>query len=187
MSTSDVERISVWLAGSYSNRQQAMDQAVWFIPVSLWYLRLPYLFSDGIGFFTEQVNQHHPDQFYRSRVLCLRSEPLRFDNYKLRDQSHWAGASQDPEHLQHLRGEDLEGLPGCTIWLDLQPDRCFGKMTPGSGCRLTANSQTYVHIEFELTPTCFITLDRGFRIDTGEQVWGSRAGPYHYLKLESPT
>ncbi|MFS8805885.1 chromophore lyase CpcT/CpeT, partial [Synechococcus sp. R6-10] len=48
--------------------------------------------------------------------------------------------------------------------------------------RLNPGDSTYIHIEFDLTPSEFITWDRGFDAATGQQTWGSRAGPYRYQK-----
>lgn len=186
MVSTELQTIREWLAGVYSNRQQAMDQPVWFIPVRLWYIPVQGLFSEGMGFFTEQVNEHTPDQPYRSRVLHLTDHegPLRFENYRFRDQQAWAGATRAPERLADLSTRVLEHLPGCTIYLESKVNSFSAKMT-GRGCRLSAESSSYVEISFELTPTAFVTLDRGFDLTSGEQVWGSRAGAYHYVKLNT--
>jgi CpeT protein len=179
---SDLHTLANWLEGYYSNRAQAMAEPVWFVPVSLWYVRLSGLFSQGIGFFTEQFNQHTPGRFYRSRVLQVLADPLRIENYKLQDQGAWAGASQDPQRLAQLSSADLELLPGCRILVEKRPDSYHGEMLPGGGCRLTSSDSTYIHIEFDLTAKEFITWDRGFDSTTGRQTWGSRAGPYRYQK-----
>lgn len=180
---SDLERVQAWLAGTYSNRQQAMAQPVWFVPVTLWYIPLPHLFDQGVGFFTEQINEHFPETFYRSRVLQLLPHPLRLENYKLRHQQTWLGASQDPIWLGRLTQADLELLPGCTLFLDRQDDGSFyGEMAPDAICKLTPDGHTLIEIEFELTATTFTTLDRGIDEKTGEQTWGSMAGPYRYIK-----
>ena len=182
MQTSDLDLVRDWLAGTYSNRQQAMDQPVWFIPVTLWYIPLPQLFDQGCGFFTEQINQHFPDKFYRSRVLQLLDDPLRLENYKLKDQSIWLGASQDQDHLLELTVVDLEWLPECTIFLQRQNESFHGAMGSEAACKLTPESTTVIQIEFDLTATTLTTLDRGIDQTTGQQTWGSSAGPYQYLK-----
>jgi CpeT protein len=182
---SDLSTIRDWLAGTYSNRQQAMAEPVWFIPVTLWYVPVEGLFSKGVGFFTEQVSEHTPEQPYRTRVLQLLENPLRLENYRLKDQAAWAGAATKTERLQTLSPNDLELLPGCTIELQCKDNRYFGTMKEGQGCRLSPDSTSYVRIEFELTDTALITLDRGFDLVTNTQVWGSKGGAYHYLKQTS--
>jgi CpeT protein len=182
---SDLSTIRHWLAGTYSNRQQAMAEPVWFIPVTLWYVLVEGLFSEGVGFFTEQVNEHTPEQPYRTRVLQLLENPLRLENYRLKDQAAWAGAATKTGRLQTLSPDDLELLPGCTIELQCKDNRYFGTMKEGQGCRLSPDSTSYVRIEFELTDTALITLDRGFDLVTNTQVWGSKGGAYHYLKQTS--
>jgi CpeT protein len=184
MISDDLSTIRDWLAGTYSNRQQAMAEPVWFIPVTLWYIPVEGLFSEGVGFFTEQVNEHTP-QPYRTRVLQLLENPLRLENYRLKDQAAWAGAAARKERLQTLAPQDLELLPGCTIELERKDNCYFGTMKEGQGCRLSPDSTSYVRIEFELTDTAFTTLDQGFDLVTNAQVWGSKGGAYHYLKQAS--
>ncbi|UFP96901.1 chromophore lyase CpcT/CpeT [Gloeobacter morelensis MG652769] len=179
---SDFQRVRTWLAGNYSNRTQAMAEPVWFIPVTLWYVEVAGLFGEGAGFFTEQVSEHTPNQPYRSRVLQLLDNPLRLENYRLKDQKVWAGAAKDPGRLGRLRADDCEQLAGCTIYLERQGETFTGKMQPGGGCRLFPGDASYIEIEFELGERSFFTLDRGFDATTGEQTWGSRAGAYRYLK-----
>jgi CpeT protein len=107
------------------------------------------------------------------------------ENYRFKDQAAWAGAAKDPERLKALSLEHLELLPDCTIELERRNDCYFGKMKEGQECRLSPESTSCVQIEFELTDRTFVTLDRGFDLMTHAQVWGSKAGPYHYLKQVS--
>ncbi|AGY57813.1 chromophore lyase CpcT/CpeT [Gloeobacter kilaueensis] len=183
--TASMQTVRDWLVGTYTSREQAMAQPVWFIPVRLWYVAVDGLFDEGIGFFTEQANEHDPDRIYRSRVLQLLEEPLRFENYRLIDQDRWLGAATDPEHLARLRRSDCEPLPGCAIYLERQGDAFRGRMKPGGACRLRSADTSYIEIELELREGVFLTLDRGFDSATGEQTWGSLGGPYRYIK-QSP-
>jgi hypothetical protein len=177
-----LETLRSWLPGIYSNRAQAHADPAWFIPVRLWYVLVDQLFATGVGFFTEQVSEHTPNQPYRSRVLQLLDQPLRLENYRLRDQDRWSGAAQDPTRLARLTLQDLIYLPDCTISLTQEANRYMGKIA-GKGCRLSPESTSYVQIEFELTARTFISLDRGFDCATDAQVWGTKAGPYHYQKM----
>jgi CpeT protein len=179
----DMQTCATWLAGTYTNRAQAMAEPVWFIPVTLWYVLVPGLFTEGVSFFTEQVNEHEPALPYRSRVVRLQDAPLRLENYRLREQSSWAGAACDPSTLRRLTAADLIHLPNCAIDLTMQAGAFQGKMAEPKGCRLTPTS--YVQIEFTLTATTFVTLDRGFDVVSGEQLWGSRAGAYRYQKIST--
>lgn len=186
MLTLSLEMVATWLAGTYSNREQAMEDPVWYIPVTLWYVPVPRLFSTGLGFFTEQVNQHTPTNYYRSRVLHLLPDPWRLENYKLLDQPAWAGASQNAEHLRRLTSGDCTKLEHCTIFLDPRQDHVHGSMQPGRRCQLNPGDPAAVEITFDLYPHRFLTLDRGINISTGEQTWGSRYGPYDYSKKGDP-
>jgi hypothetical protein len=180
------EQVIHWLEGTYSNREQALEDPVWYIPVTLWYVKLPGLFEQGMGFFTEQVNQHTPQAFYRSRVLQLMRDPLRLENYKLKDQAAWAGASQQAERLGQLTPTDLDLLPDCTIYLTPNADQIEGRMNPGHRCKLNPTDRVAIEISFELYADRFLTLDRGIDIATGRQTWGSKLGSYDYRKQGPP-
>lgn len=178
----DLSTVRSWLSGTFSNREQAMAQPAWFIPVRLRYLPVDHLFASGVGWFTEQMSEHLGEP-YRSRVLHLLDQPLRFENYRLKDQKVWAGAAFDPPRLAQLAADDLILLPGCTIFLERTAAGYSGRMAEGRGCRLSAEDTSYVLIEFELSEDCFLTLDRGFDLVSDAQTWGSRAGAYCYRKL----
>ncbi len=184
MTDPELETIRTWLAGIYTNRQQAQADPVWYIPVTLWYVPLESLFKEGVGFFTEQINEHFPEKFYRSRVLQLVADPLRLENYQLINQATWLGASQDQHRLSQLTLDDLNWLPGCRIHLEKRDDHYHGQMEPGLKCKLTAEATSAIEIEFDLSATTFITLDRGIDLQTQQQTWGSKAGPYHYIKQQ---
>lgn len=180
----DLETIRTWLAGTFSSRAQAMEQPIWFIPVRLWYIPVDQLFETGIGFFTEQTSEHLPNAAYRSRVLQLLSDPLRLENYKLKDQKVWAGSASDPERLKALTLSDLTHLPGCRILLRKEQNTYHGQMANAKACRIAETDRSYVHIDFSLSETRFLTLDQGFDCETGTQTWGSRSGPYQYIKID---
>jgi CpeT protein len=180
----DLETIRTWLSGTFSSRAQAMELPVWFIPVRLCYVPLDHLFETGVGFFAEQNSEHLPNVPYRSRILQLLADPLRLENYKFKDQKAWAGAAADPERLKTLTLSDLVHLPGCRILLTKEGETYRGEMAEAQGCRISETDASYVHIEFVLSATRFLTLDQGFNGETGAQTWGSRSGPYQYIKIE---
>ncbi len=178
-------KVSNWLPGTYSNRDQAHAEPVWFIPVTLWYVALPDLFREGLGFFTEQVADHSPQSPYRSRVLHLveHEGAVVLENYRLLDQAAWAGSARVPDRLAQLTLADLILLPGCLMDLQDQGPRIHGVMPGSTSCLLNPESTSYIQISFDLTEHTFFTLDRGFDRTTNAQVWGSRAGAYEYHKL----
>jgi CpeT protein len=178
----DLETIRTWLSGTFSSRAQAMEQPVWFIPVRLWYIPVDHLFETGIGFFAEQTSEHLNSP-YRSRVLQLLSDPLRLENYRFKDQKAWAGSATHPERLKTLALSDLVHLPGCRILLSKVGETYQGEMADATRCRIAETDESYVRIEFSLDKTCFLTLDQGFNCETGAQTWGSRSGPYQYMKI----
>jgi len=58
-----------------------------------------------------------------------------------------------------------------------------GRVEPGKGCIVVRDGQnTYLDNEFEIDDKEFFSLDRGRDLNTNERVWGSVAGPFHFLR-----
>ena len=58
-----------------------------------------------------------------------------------------------------------------------------GIVQPGKCCFVERNGQrTYLDSSFEIDGDRFVSLDRGCDPDTDERVWGSVAGPFHFVR-----
>ncbi|MFQ3627445.1 MAG: CpcT/CpeT family chromophore lyase, partial [Cyanobacteriota bacterium] len=61
-----------------------------------------------------------------------------------------------------------------------------GKVEPGKACMVTRRGkETYLDSEFEIDDQIFISLDRGRDPETDEHIWGSVAGPFHFVRWAS--
>jgi hypothetical protein len=61
-----------------------------------------------------------------------------------------------------------------------------GHVEPGKACMVVRKGQnTYLDSTFEIDDTKFISLDRGRDPETDEHIWGSVAGPFHFVRWAS--
>jgi hypothetical protein len=111
---------------------------------------------------------------------------MAIENYKVQDETQFYGASRDRERLQSLKIEQLEKLPGCTFLVEWTGTSFKGEVEPGKACMvLRNNKKTYLDSSFEIDEHKFISRDRGFDPETDEHIWGSLAGPFHFVRWAS--
>ena len=61
-----------------------------------------------------------------------------------------------------------------------------GIVQPGKACIVERKGQkTYLDNSFEIDEQKLISFDRGFDPETDEMVWGSIAGPFHFVRTQS--
>ncbi|MBC7824146.1 MAG: chorismate-binding protein, partial [Candidatus Parcubacteria bacterium] len=61
-----------------------------------------------------------------------------------------------------------------------------GRVEPGKACIVVRKGQTtYLDSEFEIDDQRLLSLDRGRDPETDEMVWGSVAGPFHFVRRAS--
>ncbi|MEM9539648.1 MAG: chromophore lyase CpcT/CpeT [Cyanobacteria bacterium P01_E01_bin.42] len=176
------------MAGEFSNQKQAWDNPTQYAHIRILFRPLAWDFFTGIGFYSEQVYDYDLWSPYRQGVHCLvdREGDIYIENYGLDDPMLYAGASREPDILATITPQCLQRRYGCSMVFSRDGDRFFGKVEPGNECLISRNGrQTYLVSEVELSATTWISRDRGFDIDTNEQVWGSAEGPLVFAKDRS--
>jgi hypothetical protein len=149
---------------------------------------LPVDLLSGTSLFVEQAYDYMLNDPYRVRVLKLiaKGDRIEIENYVVKDETALYGASRDLNRLQTLRPDQLEKLPGCNMIVQWTGHSFKGSVEPGKGCIVHRKGQaTYLDSEFEIDEQKFISLDRGLDPDTNELVWGSIAGPFHFIRRAS--
>lgn len=188
LSHADLEQMACWLAGDFSNQEQAWENPPFFAHIRVGYHPLPPELLTGIGFYVEQAYAGHLEEPYRSAVAELRiSEArIRIHNYRLLDPQRWSGClRQEPERLQQITGADLTYLPGCDVIVERRGESFWGESEPGCGCCVHRQGRsTYLQTQLQLSAAEFCSHDRGFDPETHEQVWGALAGPFRFRKLQ---
>lgn len=186
--STDVLTLARWMASDFTNQAQAWENPPFFAHIRVCMRPLALELLDGVSLYVEQAYDYMLDQPYRVRVLKLlaASNHIKIENYAITEQEKFFGASRQKERLQALSKEHLELLPGCTFITQWTGSGFKGEVEPGKGCMVMRKGKnTYLDSSFEIDDQKFISLDRGRDPETGELVWGSVAGPFHFTRLAS--
>ena len=137
----------------------------------------------------EQAYALDPSQPYRIRVLRVRhhqEQGLIIENWALRNEERFYGATMDPERLVHIQQQDLTMLQGCTYLVETAGDGFRGEVEPGCNCRVQrAGRETYLVSRFEVGEGWLRTTDQGFDPQTHDHVWGAVSGAFEFERIGS--
>lgn len=183
--STDIATLARWMAADFSNQQQAFENPPFFAHIRVCMRPLPLSLLDGVSFFVEQAYDYMLNTPYRLRVLKLinTGSRLEIENYCVKDEQKFYNASRELGRLQTLKVEQLEKLPGCKMIVEWTGHNFKGTVEPGKACIVVRKGKkTYLDSSFEIDQDKFISLDRGCDPATDEHVWGSVAGPFHFVR-----
>ncbi|WP_088894194.1 chromophore lyase CpcT/CpeT [Leptolyngbya ohadii] len=186
--STDITTLARWMAADFSNQAQAFENPPFFAHIRVCMRPLSAHFLPGTSLFVEQAYDYMLNDPYRVRVLNLitKDNHIEIENYVVKDETPFYGASRDLKRLQTLKAEQLEKLPGCNMIVHWTGHSFKGSVEPGKGCIVHRKGQaTYLDSEFEIDDHRFISLDRGLDPETNELVWGSVAGPFNFVRRTS--
>lgn len=184
----NIATLARWMAADFSNQQQAFENPPMFAHIRVCMRPLPIELLDGISFLVEQAYDYMVNDPYRLRVLKLIQvdDHIEIENYSVKDEKQFYGASRDLGRLQSLKTEQLEKLPGCNMIVEWTGQSFKGYVIPGKACMVVRKGkETYLDSSFEIDQDKFISLDKGRDPQTDEQVWGSVAGPFSFVRWTS--
>lgn len=184
-----------YLAGEFDNREQALEEPVWYVHLRLWHRRIELFCEDSITLFAEQANILNLDRPYRQRIIRLMQgnnpDALSVQYYMPKNPGALTGAGCNPDLLNTLTPDQLEFLPGCILNVTqntLTSNRYQFTATPPpeTRCCFTYLSNTVqVSLGFEVTQNEFTSYDKGIDSTTGKATWGAVVGPYRYTKRQN--
>jgi hypothetical protein len=184
----DIATLARWMAGDFSNQAQAFENPPFYAHIRVCMRPLPWDVLSGVGLFLEQAYDFMLNAPYRLRVLKLMvvGDHIHLENYTVKQEENFYGASRDLQRLKTLTAEDLEKMPGCDMIIEWTGHSFKGRVEPGKGCIVVRKDQkTYLDNEFEVNDEIFLSLDRGRDLETDELVWGSVAGPFNFARCQS--
>ncbi len=187
-SSTDIVTLARWMAADFSNQEQAFENPPFFAHIRVCMRPLPSEFLSGFSFYVEQAYDYMLNNPYRVRVLNLiaAGDRIEIENYCIKQEQQFYGASRELQRLQALSSDSLEKLPGCNMIVEWTGHSFKGKVEPGKGCTVVRQGRkTYLDSEFEIDGDKFISLDRGRDPETNEHIWGSVAGPFHFVRWHS--
>jgi hypothetical protein len=182
--------LATYLAGEFSNQQQASEQPAWYVNLRLWIRPVSIFTDDSVTLFAEQANVLKLDMPYRPRILRLRQkENIEVEFYMFKDLATARGAGQNQKLISQITPEKIKFLPNCTLQVDTQKldggKYCF-KTTPVTAepCSVTYQGTTFqVFLGFKATSNELLTYDKGIDPKTGTGTWGALMGAYHFSKV----
>ena len=179
-----------YLAGEFSNQQQALGQPAWYVNLRLWIRPVPIFTDDSITLFAEQANILKLDLPYRPRILRLRErETIEVEFYMFKDLATARGAGQNKDLIEQITPQTIEFLPNCTLKVDTQKngaEYCFDTSpVTAEPCSVTYQGTTFqVFLGFKATANKLLTYDKGIDPKTGTGTWGALMGPYEFSKVQ---
>ncbi len=182
----DIKTLARWMAADFSNQAQAYENPPFFAHIRVCMRPLSASIFSGVSLFLEQAYDFLPAQPYRLRVLKLLAieNSIEIENYKIKDEKIFYGASRNLDLLSNLTPGHLEKMTGCTMEVKWTGTNYQGSSKPGRSCMVERkNKLTYLDSTFEITQEHFTSLDRGRDPETDEMVWGSVAGPFFFLPI----
>jgi hypothetical protein len=185
--STDIAALARWMAADFSNQDQAFENPPLFAHIRVCMRPLPLEVLSGVSLIVEQAYDYMLNQPYRLRVLKLLAEGDRtvIENYMVHDEAQYYGASRDLKRLYTLKTEQLEKLPGCNAVVEWTGHSFKGRV-PGKDCLVVRKGKnTYLDNEFEIDDHQFVSHDIGRDLQTDEQVWGSVAGPFQFVRRAS--
>jgi hypothetical protein len=186
--STDIATLARWMAADFSNQAQAFENPPFFAHIRVCMRPLAWEVLSGVSLFVEQAYDYMLNDPYRLRVLKLinTGENIQIENYTVKQEENFYGASRDLKRLKNLKSDDLEKLSGCNMVVNWTGNSFKGIVEPGKGCIVFRKGQkTYLDSEFEIDSEKFISLDRGRDLDSNEHIWGSVAGPFHFVRWGS--
>lgn len=180
-------RLLEQLSGAFSNEAQAIANPPLFASIQVVFRPTPQLAPGSL--LLEQAYALDPSRPYRIRVLRVRhhqDQGLIIENWALRDEERFYGATMDPERLVHIRQQDLTMLQGCTYLVETAGGGFRGEVEPGCNCRVQrAGRETYLVSRFEVGEGWLRTTDQGFDPQTHDHVWGAVSGAFQFERISS--
>jgi hypothetical protein len=184
----DLKTLAQWMAADFTNQEQAWANPPLFAHIRVCMRPLPTSLLDGTSLFLEQAYDFMLNTPYRLRVLklLLVGDRIELENYKVKDEEAFFGASRDSKRLQTLTRDRLEKMEGCDMFVDWTGSGYKGYIKPGKNCLVVRNEKTtYLDNSFEIDENQLLSIDRGLDPETDEIVWGSLAGPFEFKRKDS--
>ena len=186
--STDIVTLARWMAADFSNQEQAIENPPFFAHIRVCMRPLPLELLSGVSFFVEQAYDYTLNDPYRVRVLKLVEvgDRLEIENYTVEQEEQFYGASREKERLKALTSGQLKKLSGCNMLVEWTGHSFKGSVEPGKACMVVRKGKnTYLDSKFEIDQDKFTSLDRGRDPETHEHIWGSVAGPFHFVRRSS--
>ena len=184
----DITTLARWMASDFSNQAQAYANPPFFAHIRVCMRPLPNDLLGGTSLFLEQAYDFMLNVPYRLRVIKLSivDDRIELENFKVKDQEKFYGASRNLELLDTLTPNLIDKMDGCDMNVTWTGKSFKGEIKPGKACIVERKGKvTYLDNSFEIDDNQLISYDRGRDPQTDELIWGSVAGPFEFSPINS--
>ena len=184
----DIITLASWMASDFSNQAQAYANPPFFAHIRVCMRPLPHDLLGGTSLFLEQAYDYLLSVPYRLRVIKLTivEDRIELENFKVKDQEKFYGASRNLELLSTLTPDLIDKMDGCDMNVVWTGNSFKGEIKPGKACIVERKGKvTYLDNSFEINNSQLISYDRGRDPETDELIWGSVAGPFEFSSIKS--
>ena len=185
--SSQLLQLTSWMAGEFSNREQSLDQPVWFVNLVWWQRPIPFHILGSIAIFAEQSNALILDRPYRQRILQFieTDSKIQVKYWGFKDPSGWSGDGKNRDRLNQITIDDIEPLNGCLLDVTFVNGCYKAEMPKDAKCYFQYMDETrQVVLGFEVTADSFWSGDRGVNPETGTAIWGAILDFYKFRKIQ---
>jgi hypothetical protein len=143
--STDIVTLAHWMAADFSNQEQALI----ILPFLLTFASvcaLPLEVLSGVSFFVEQAYDYILNDPYRVRVLKLveAGDRIEIENYTVKQEDQFYGASRDRDRLKALTSGHLEKLLGCNMIVEWTGHSFIGAVEPGKACMVVRKGKRLI-------------------------------------------
>jgi CpeT/CpcT family (DUF1001) len=187
---SDIQQLGAALAGTYDNRDQAMEDPVWYVSLQAWWRPVPLFTVDSVTLFAEQANALKPEQPYRQRLLRLHAPDgnLTAQFYQFDRPDLVLGAGANGNLVSAIINAEIQVLPTGRLSIEPTAQGYSARQNPGESCKFSfrdpqGNEQRgQVELGFSTQPGQWWSYDKGINPETDKAIWGAMMGPYQFIK-----
>lgn len=176
----DLKTLAKWIAGSYSSREQHLQDSANYFDIRLQIIPIWKDRSDGFWYYVEQAVADFQDRPYRQRVYRIfEPQPGIFESvvYTMNDPLRF---TRRPDLVEKLPLDSLSEKEGCSVILK-KKDGVFSGGTVGKKCPSDRRGAAYATSEVTISETMLLSWDRGYDA-AGNQAWGADKGGYRFVK-----
>lgn len=186
----NARRLTRWLAADWTNKEQAMENPVFWAHIHVCFRPLPWELLGGYALYCESAYDYNLGAPYKTSVVLVVDDgagELELVSYKLAEPvEYWLGA-HEPQLLEPLTVDQLVKMSDeCnTVYRWDEGKKMYtASMRPGKGCIIRRGGkgpETYVDSTITLTEDVYTAWDLGRDPETDERVWGTAAGPFDFV------
>jgi hypothetical protein len=185
-------RLGQALAGSYDNREQALNEPIWYVSLQAWWRPVPLFTEDSVTLFAEQANVLNADRPYRQRLMRISAPDgqLQAQFYQFEQPNSVLGAGANPDLVAAIIAAKITPLPSGVLPIQTLSNGFSGKPNPGERCTFGfpdgqgGEKVGQVELGFEVRPGQWHSYDKGINPQTGQAIWGALMGPYRFTKRQ---